>query len=336
VSDASEKPFEATPHRLMRARREGNVARSGELGANLSLAAAWFTLAGIVPLLSSAARVALLWDLSQTKGSELSALPLAIALLPVAASAAAAVAAKVVQNGFAATPVSWRGERLNPVAGLGRLLSAETLTHSLRASLAFACAATAMLPVMLLRLPAVLDAAGGSSEAAAAWTCTGELAITAVAVGSLFSIGEYGAARRSWRRKLRMSFEERKREAKEEEGDSVARGRRRALHRAMVRGGLGRVREAAFVVTNPDYVAVALEYRPPEVAVPRVLVRALEDAALEVRALARMHGVPIVENVGLARALYRDARAGEPIPHAHYVAVAEVVAALVRAGEVTA
>jgi len=334
VSDASEKPFEATPHRLMRAKREGNVARSGELGANLSFAAAWLTLAGVVPAISPAARAVLLADLSEYKGSALFALPLAIALLPVAASAGAAVVAKVAQSGFVAAPVTWRGERLNPIAGLGRILSAETLTHSLRASLAFVCAAAAMLPIMLVRLPAVLEATGAESAGAAAWSCTGELALTAVAVGSLFSIAEYAAARRSWLQKLRMSFEERKREAREEEGDSTARGRRRALHRAMVRGGLGRVREAAFVVTNPDHVAVALEYNPPAVAVPRVLVRALDAVALEVRTLARAHGVPVVENVVLARALYRDCRPGEAIPHAHYVAVAEVVAALMRAGEI--
>jgi flagellar biosynthesis protein FlhB len=318
----------------MRAKREGNVARSSELGANLSFAAAWLTLTGVVPAISAAARTILLGGLSESKGSALFALPLAIALVPVAASAGAAVVAKVAQSGFVAAPVTWRGERLNPIAGLGRILSAETLTHSLRASLAFVCAAAAMLPIMLARLPAVLEAAGAESAAAAAWTCTGELAITAVVVGSLFSIAEYAAARRSWLQKLRMSFEERKREAREEEGDSMARGRRRALHRAMVRGGLGRVREAAFVVTNPDHVAVALEYNPPAVAVPRVLVRALDAAALEVRTLARVHGVPVVENVVLARALYRDGRPGEAIPHAHYVAVAEVVAALMRAGEI--
>jgi flagellar biosynthesis protein FlhB len=34
-----------------------------------------------------------------------------------------------------------------------------------------------------------------------------------------------------------MSFEERKREVKEEEGDALARGRRRSLHRALLRGG---------------------------------------------------------------------------------------------------
>ena len=334
MSDASEKPFEATPHRLMRAKREGNVARSGELGANLSFAAAWLTLAGVVPAISAAARTALLAELAQSKGSALDALPLAIALLPVVASAGAAIVAKIAQSGFVAAPVAWRGERLNPIAGLGRILSAETLTHSLRASLAFACAAAAMLPVMLVRLPAMFEAARAESVAAAVWSCTGELAFTAVAVGSLFSIAEYAAARRSWLRKLRMSFEERKREAREEEGDSTARGRRRALHRAMVRGGLGRVREAAFVVANPEHVAVALEYRPPAVAVPRVLVRALDAAALEVRTLAHAYGVPVVENVVLARALYRDGRPGEPIPYAHYVAVAEVVAALLRAGEI--
>jgi flagellar biosynthesis protein FlhB len=132
-------------------------------------------------------------------------------------------------------------------------------------------------------------------------------------------------------RKLRMSFDERRREAKEQEGDPVTRGRRRSLHRALLRGSLARVSDAAFVVANPTHVAVALEYRPPDVPVPCVLVRAADAAAVRVRELAAERGIPVVENVALARALYRDARAGEAIPHAHYVAVAEVVAALARA-----
>jgi flagellar biosynthetic protein FlhB len=76
---------------------------------------------------------------------------------------------------------------------------------------------------------------------------------------------------------------------------------------------------------------VALVYRPPDIAVPRVVVRAAGEAALRVRALAADVGIPIVENVPLARALYRDGRVGAPIAHAHYVAVAEIVAALARA-----
>jgi flagellar biosynthesis protein FlhB len=149
-------------------------------------------------------------------------------------------------------------------------------------------------------------------------------------VGLVFSIAEYGAARNAWLRRLRMSFDERKREVKEEEGDVVARGRRRALHRALVRSGLQRLKDAAFIVANPTHVAVALEYRPPEVAVPRVIVRAADAMALRVREAARGLRIPVIENVALARELYRDGRTGQPIPQAHYVAVAEVVAALMR------
>ena len=130
-----------------------------------------------------------------------------------------------------------------------------------------------------------------------------------------------------------MSLEERKREQKEEEGDATARGRRRSLHRALLRGGIVKLKEAAFVVVNPTHVAVALAYAPPRVAVPKVLVRALDDVALRVRALAAHHDIPVVENPVLARALYRDGRSGEPIPHEHYLAVAEVVIALTRASE---
>jgi flagellar biosynthetic protein FlhB len=77
-----------------------------------------------------------------------------------------------------------------------------------------------------------------------------------------------------------------------------------------------------------------LEYRPPAIAVPRVLVRAVDEGAHRVRRIAEVNRIPVVENPPLAHALYRDGRAGEPIPHAHYVAVAEVVAALLRLKEI--
>ena len=137
--------------------------------------------------------------------------------------------------------------------------------------------------------------------------------------------------RGAWLRKLRMSFEERKRESKEHDGDPFARGRRRALHRSLLRGAIAKVKDASFVVANPTHVAVALEYRPPDVPVPLVVVRAAGSAALRVRALAGVHRVPVIENVALARALYDDARVGQPIGRIHYVAVAEIVAALSRA-----
>jgi flagellar biosynthesis protein FlhB len=191
-----------------------------------------------------------------------------------------------------------------------------------------------MTPFICTGSLAILRTGTLPEVSATAWTAAREVCGVACAVGFGFAIAEYAAARNAWLRKLRMSFDERKREAKEEEGDAAARGRRRALHRSLVRSGVRRLKEAAFVVANPQHVAVALEYRPPAVPVPRVLVRAADAAAARVRELATGYRIPIVENVWLARALFRDGRIGEPIPQAHYVAVAEVVAALLRTKEI--
>jgi flagellar biosynthesis protein FlhB len=129
-----------------------------------------------------------------------------------------------------------------------------------------------------------------------------------------------------------MSLEEFKRDLREQDGDPMARARRKAAHRAIVRGSLQRLREAAFVVTNPTHLAIALEYAPPKVVVPRVLIRAADEAALLVRSRARELNIPVIENVPLARELFAKANPGEYIPQETYVAVAEIVAALARAG----
>jgi flagellar biosynthesis protein FlhB len=334
MSDASEKPFEATPHRIVKAKREGNVARASELAANLSFVAAVLALVAAAPLLGAVARNALTAFRSGAAPSS-SLLIVAFALLPAGAAAAAGILGCALQSGgLTITPIEPKLERLDPVQGVKRILSRETFAHSMRAVLAFSCAAVAMSPCIAWTASALLQASTLPSAAAAVWSGARAVAGAACAVGFIFAIAEYAAARRLWLRKLRMSFDERKREAKEEEGDAIARGRRRALHRALVRGGMRRLRDAAFVVANPQHIAVALEYRPPRVSVPRVLVRAADATALRVRSMADAYAIPVVENVWLARSLYRDGREGEPIPHVHYVAVAEVVSALLRAKEI--
>lgn len=334
MNDSAEKPFEPTARRLARARREGNVARSSELSATCSFAAAGLSVVAIAPLVAAAAVRVLTRAGAQLGADPASLCILVIALVPVAAASLAGTVAGIVQNG-GLTPIAVvpKLERLNPIEGLKRIASRETLAHSGRAAVAFACVAMAMLAAMSSSAQALVRAATLAESTNSAWNAAQQVVAAAAGIGLFFSILEYGAARGSWLRKLRMSFEERKREIKEDEGDAATRGRRRALHRAFLRGGLNRVKAAAFVVANPEHVAVALEYRPPHVPVPRVLVRAADAAARNLRNVAERHRVPVVENVALARALYRDVRAGDPIPPAHYIAVAEVVVALSRARE---
>jgi len=335
MSESAEKPFDATPARLDRARREGNVARAGELGANASFAASALTLVVILPMLQWCGRSAI--ERAARGGAPLAetAALLGCCLAPPAAGAVAAVAVNALQNGgFRFAPLSLKGERLDPVEGCKRMLSRDSLLHAIRAALAFVLAAAVMLPVLAQAASMSLGTLDPGVVASAAWGASERVAAIACATGMLFAAGEFAGARSAWLKKLRMTFEERKREAKDQEGDPHARGRRRSLHRSLLRGAIARVREAAFVVANPTHLAIALEYRPPEVPVPRVLVRAADAAALRVRELAAEYGIPIVENVSLARALFRDARPGDAIPRAQYVAVAEVVAALMRSGSI--
>lgn len=331
MSDVGEKAFDATPHRIDKARREGDVARSNELVANAAFASAACALVAIAPTFAGAARSAIAEGAIGGASWSGCATTFAIALLPVCAASLAAIAAGAAQaGGLRATGVGAKLERLNPLEGLKRMLSRETFAHGFRAAAAFTLASAAMGPAIGAATSQMVRATSVFGVGAAAWHGVEAVAFAAGATGFLFALAEYGAARAAWLRRLRMTLEERKREAKEQEGDPLTRGRRRALHRALLRGALSDVKGASFVVANPIHVAVALEYRPPEVPVPRVTVRAAGEVALRVRRLAETHRVPVVENVALARRLYRDGRVGQPIAHAHYVAVAEIVAALAR------
>lgn len=334
MSDAGEKPFEPTPQRIAKAKREGNVPRSTELGSNVSFACAAAATMAIVPVVAGHARAAIALAASGTAPAS-DALALVVAgSVPMLAAAFAGSAVSIVQNGgLRVAGFAVNARRLDPLEGMRRAFSRETAAHALRGALACLAAVAAMLPSVAGALALGLRASSLSGVAAAVWQASQRVAFAACAVGTLFACAEFLAARRSWLGKLRMSFDERRRELKEQEGDPFTRSRRRALARSLLRGSVREIDRASFVVVNPTHVAVALEYRPPATPVPRVLIRATDAAALRVRALAIQRRIPIVENAALARALFAQSRAGESIPHALYVAVAEVVAALTRACE---
>ena len=349
MSAGGEKPFDPTPARRRRARREGNVARSNEVTGVAAFAAALLAVTAAVPLAAAAASVAL-HDVAAhalpNVSSALSAGGIVIspalafvavfALLPAGAAACAGSAVALAQvGGLRFSGVRIDPKRLNPVAGLKRMVGGEAAVAALRAVLALGAAMLAVLPVVRDALASA--SAFGSAGAALALVSSAALRVCGVAlcVGGVFAVSDYVLVRRRWLRGLRMSLDEVRRDAKESDGDPQARARRKSVHRGIVRGGIGRIREASFVVVNPEHVAVALRYVPPEVPVPEILVRAFDDAALQVKALARELAIPIVEDVALARQLYAQGEAGRAIPSETYVAVALVVAALARDGLLT-
>jgi flagellar biosynthesis protein FlhB len=336
VSESEDKRYDATPARRERAKREGDAARSSEVTSVAAFGAAMLVAAAAVPLGAAGVVTALRDTAAHPLESAFSpglALVASAALLPAAAAACAGACAALAQGGglrFAGFRLDVK--RLDPLAGLKRMAGAETLLGMARAALALAATLAVLLP--LAREVVGAGIAVGSPSAAATLVASAALRACGAAfcVGAAFAVADYVLARRRWLRGLKMSFDELKRDAKENDGDPQARSRRKSAHRSIVRGSIGRTREASFVVVNPEHVAVALRYAPPEIPVPEILVRALDDAALRVKALAREHQIPVVENVALARLLYAQGETGRAIPADAYVAVAHVVAALAREG----
>ena len=172
MSDSAEKPFEATPRRIAKARSEGDVARCGELAANCSFAAAGFGVASIAASVASLGADALARAASMRPAPSSAWIVVAVALVPILCAALAGTAATLFQNGGPAfVPVAMKIERLNPAQGMRRLLSRETGGHSLRAILAFSCAAGAMVPAFATSAPALLASTSLDRFAAAAWSC---------------------------------------------------------------------------------------------------------------------------------------------------------------------
>jgi len=330
----ADKQFEATQSRLEKARREGDVARSQDLcslcafaAGTVAIAAIAVPLAGTLQTLLAAAFKQAGWFPSAVRFG-------ALALVPSCASAAAAIVCAIVQTGgLRLTSPAPKFERLLPAENLKRILSRETAIGLLRGLLAFVCAAAAAVAAEQDVAGAALHGASFQGLADAAWHGALRAAAAACAAGGAFAVADFATQLQRWRRRLRMSHDELQRDRKEQDGDPVTRSRRRSMHRQLARGSLRRVRDATFVVCNPEHIAVALEYRPPAVAVPRVLVRAADETAARVRELAVECGIPLVHNIALARSLYATTQAGEYIPLESYVAVAEIVASLQKDGK---
>jgi flagellar biosynthesis protein FlhB len=327
---AEEKPHEATAGKLRKARREGNVSKSAEL--NTAFAASAMTALSLipkyVPLITS-------WIHNAAYSKPFSWEPVIqitmLSLIPMVVTIAVTAVLTVIQTqGPAPKPLKFDLKKLNPFDGIKKLFSKEGLINAVRAFIGFIIAVMMVSPV----LEQVFQE-GIMAHDVYALALIARDAISAI-VNKVFLLGvilggvDFFMSFKRWKDQLKMTFEEIKRESKENNGDPQIKGKRKQMHRQFLRGAPTRVKDASVVVTNPTHFAVALEYNPPSIPVPRIICAAADEMAFEVRKLANLHGVPIVENVQLARDLFARGKLGRDIPEDTFVAVAEIVAALLK------
>jgi flagellar biosynthesis protein FlhB len=181
-----------------------------------------------------------------------------------------------------------------------------------------------------LTLPALLDAAP-PAQLAVVLGWLGRLAVNVLTALAILAGADLAFAFWRYARKMRMGRDEAKRDLKEDEGDPLIRAQRRARQRELARNRVAlEVPRADAVIVNPEHVAVAIRYRPDESAAPRVTAKGQDHLALVMRAIARAHGVPVVENPPLARLLARQVKVGGEVPIETYQAVAAVLAFVYR------
>jgi flagellar biosynthetic protein FlhB len=252
-------------------------------------------------------------------------------LLPIgAATIVAAIAGSIALGGwsFSTAALTPNFSRLNPIAGLGRLLSMNGLVELLKALAKFAIVA-AVAAALLWRFGGdflglgllTLEAAIGR----AAWL-TG-VCLTGLAA-SLLLVAAADVPFQFWhyRRQLRMTKQEAKDELKETEGRPEVRSRIRTLQRAIAtRRMMADVPKADVVATNPSHYAVALRYDAKTMKAPRVVAKGADLIAFQIRRIAEAHKVPVFEHPQFARALYHTSDIGKEVSPRLYVAVAQVL-----------
>ena len=343
--DKTEAPSQK---RLDDARRDGNVARSQDLSAAVSLLAAMTMLFFLsdslvlafrrsMELFLGAATVANPTSVEQVGSTALAALDLlARAMLPVlGVMALASLIGSLGQTGFLWTgkPLVPKASKISPVAGVKRLVDARAagrLVQNLAKLGLLGFVGYFYIWDHLPRLVKLAELPPKIGMPLAAWMVF-ELSIVLAILLLVLGIADYAWQKHQRMRDLKMTKEETKKEAKDMNGDPEIRQRRRSIARQIAMQRVAQaVPQADLIVTNPTHLAIALKYDPATMAAPVVLAKGADLMALQIRQLAARHGVPLIERKPLARALYAEVDVNGEVPVEHYAAVAELLAYVYR------
>lgn len=333
---ADDRTEAATPRRLQRARESGQAAASRELPALAGLGAFALILALAAPALAHrlALRLSILLrrpDLAPGAAIHLVVEAGAAALAPmIAAALAAGVLAVLVQTGFmlSTAPLMPDFSRLSPAAGLRRLVGLDAAVEAVKAIVRLVAMGGAVWWALGGSLGVLIAAPLRDARLlpATAAALTGRVLLGVLVVQAAVTALDVIWVRLRHARGLRMSRQDLREEQKESDGDPKIKARIRQIRFQRARRRiLAAVPKATVVVTNPTHYAVALAYDRTRSAAPRVVAKGVDSMATRIRETALAHGVPLVANPPLARALHRLEIDAE-IPPEHYKAVAELIA----------
>ena len=341
-----EKTEKPTPQRLKKARKDGQIPRTQELGTWLGMAAASVLLPmiagkGFAEVQTLFLQIRAVADepevssIAALLGQALTAflttvLPLALGLMVVGVLASAA------QGGvtFATKGMRPTLKKFNPATGLKRMFGTQGLWEVVKA-LIKTVALGAVVIITSDRAQTLVSAAGAMplSGVIDVFVDSAILMFRVVALtGLVIAVADYVVVRQKMMKQLKMSRYEITQEHKQSDGDPHMKAQRRGVALAMSRNRMmADVAQADVLLVNPTHVAVALKYEAAKGA-PRVVAKGAGAVAARLREIAAENRVPMVQDIPLARALHASCELGQEVPPQLFTAVARVLAFVMHLG----
>ncbi len=338
-----EKTEQPSERRLQQARDDGQVARSREFSTFMGLLAGggglWLMGGHLYQSMLQLMRQGLQFDVHRVDDPVVMlehfshmVLHMLGAILPfLGLLLATALLSPLLLNGwlFSTKPLQPDFTRLDPVAGLARMFSLHGWIELLKSMAKSLVVGGAGIWAVWHFLGVTLTLPGLALSAAAPQMGHWVIESFLIMVAGTFLVAAVDVPFQLWdhNRRLRMTREEVRQDAKETEGDPQVKGRIRSMQREIARRRMmAQIPTADVVVTNPTHYAVALRYQEGKMRAPIVVAKGVHLLAARIREEALHHRVPVVEAPPLARALYAHADLERPIPETLYIAVAEILA----------
>ena len=338
-----DKQFDATPQKLERARKEGQVVKSKDVSTALSLLVMftfinlmapviWRMIVGLYKTLYEQIPNQHIDDIGITYIFTNTLIPSAAIIGSILFVAAfIAILGDFMQVGplVATAPLVPKLDKLNPTKYFKNLFQVKTLFELFKNILKVAVLGIVGWSVYKSHLESILMLASIDNHFAVMiefGKLIVEFIYKACIAFIIIAAADYGVTKWKFLKDQKMSFKEIKDEYKNSEGDPHVKAALRQRRMQMLQqGAMDSVPEADFVVRNPIHVACALKYDAETMQSPTVTAKGTELMAKKIIDIAVQHNVPVIDNPPVARALFRMVDINQQIPPELYKAVAEIL-----------
>lgn len=338
-----EKTEEPSQYKIDESRKKGDVASSKELTSVLLLTGSLLTLIlcgmFIFEVFSDYIDWLYLQDFrtvyNKEKFNEVfkeTAWALVKSVAPTfGASICLGVLSQFMQIGFLYSPeiLNMDIERINPIKGVKRLISKKAIVEALKGIFKFTVVIVITYAVMRDNVGSFLGflhADAGQSLSFGKYLMV-KLGFSILLGLGVIALADFAWEKWSYRKKMMSTKQEAKQESKERDGNPEVKNRIRQIQRQMAQKRMmDDVKTADVIITNPTHISVAIKYDGESMVAPGLVAKGADHLALRIREIAKENNIPVVENIMLARTLYKTVKVGEGVPRTLYKAVAEILA----------